>query len=142
MRTFIIVLLVLATVSCSTTRTDASRHEYFSSLIGKSLPLLKELKLCLNPDDINFSAFRTIELNYLEQHCHSRKIANVPVNTLVKIQSVKKLWMPISGSSWYALGEIQIADTKYEFEYFYGYLDIRRAPWEDESIPLKRAVPK
>lgn len=64
------------------------------------------------------------------------------VGIKVDITSVKELWYPVSGSSWYALGSVTIDKIIYDFRYNYGYLHIHRAPWEGDEIPLKRAPPK
>jgi len=121
---------------------DASDHEYFNAHIGKSLELYREQKLCLIRDNINYRAFRTIGLSSPTEACDVKEIVTLPIGTKVKIQSVKRHWVPVSGSSWYALGQTTIDAKTYEFEYFYGYLHIRRAPWDSNDIPLKRNVPE
>jgi len=78
----------------------------------------------------------------LEEYCGIRELVKLPKGTEIKIQRVIKQWMPVSGSAWYALGIVDISGNTYEFEYFYGYLSIWRAPWEDETVPIKRPLPR
>jgi hypothetical protein len=142
LRSFFVVVSVFFFCGCSTRHYDVSKHDYFSRYIGISLPLLKAQRLCLREDNINSRAIRTIRLVELEEYCGIRELVKLPKGTEIKIQRVIKQWMPVSGSAWYALGIVDISGNTYEFEYFYGYLSIWRAPWEDETVPIKRPLPR
>ena len=131
----------LLLAGCSTKHFDDSEHEYFSKYIGKKVELLEEQRLCLVRNDINSRAFRTVTLIDNDEYCEIRVLKNLPVGARVTIQRVVKQWMPVSGSAWYALGEVEVEGEKVEFEYHYGYLNINRAPWESEDVPPKRPIP-
>jgi len=137
-----ILLFAICLSGCATTISDVSTKDYFRDSIGKSLPLLREQILCAVPDDINYRAVRPITLISTNAGCPLKKITLLPVGTIVYIESVKKQDMPISGDSWHALGNVTVDNKTYEFEYWYGYTSINRAPWESASVPLNRPIPK
>lgn len=128
-------------VACTTRFSDVSEHRYFKGIIGQQVALLRPMKLCERRDNRNYRAMRTIGLIEVSEHCDLKELALLPAGEIVSISGVKEMWVPTLGPSWYALGSVQLPEVSYEFEYLYSVFDIRRAPWEDKSVPPKRTWP-
>ena len=135
-------LLFAFIAGCSSVNTDVSDHEYYEDYTDTIVQLKRDQKLCLTSDDINYRAFRTTKLQDIDEWCQLSEVAVVPAGTEVKIERVLQHSVPLSGSSWYALGKVSVGDTEYEFEYFYGHLNINKAPWEARSVPNSRPTPQ
>jgi hypothetical protein len=141
LRLWLILLILISIIGCSTKFSDASSHRYFADLIGKNLTLLRAQKLCERRDNDNYRALNNVGIIEPNEYCDLKVIANLPIGTKLTIREVKEKWVPMAGSSWYAIGEISFNNKVHEFEYLYGIFQIRRAPWESSEVPLKRPLP-
>lgn len=132
------VLLIVIGSGCSAT---LSSYNPYNEYVGRTVKFKKNMALWRMEKYQYYKHPYVISISDSVLSSYGKKVAELPIGTLFKLESVVQEPRTFSPPSIIALGRVYVNNEWKECEYSWGFQDsLDRAPWEGEEVPDKRNV--